>query len=99
MNTEEMMSDISRVNCEGLNDKTVIGSTKVRDLYPSLDIPFTIEVVGEVFYNSNVNIAGVDSDELGLYISLTRSVDEINALGLGPMCPTSKHPGKRMPEI
>ena len=27
MNTKEMMSDISRVNCEGLNDKTVIGLT------------------------------------------------------------------------
>ena len=50
-----MMSDISRVNCEGLNDKTVIGSTDVKALYPSLDIPFTIEVVGDVFYNSNVN--------------------------------------------
>ena len=99
MNTEEMMSDISRVNCEGLNDKTVVGSTDVKALYPSLDIPFTIEVVGDVFYNSNVNIAGVDNDELGLYISLNRSVDEINALGLRSMCPTRKHPGKRMPEI
>ena len=99
MNTEEMMSDISRVNCEGLNDKTVIGSTDVKALYPSLDIPFTIEVVGEVFYNSNVNIAGVDNDELGLYISLNRSVDEINALGLLPMCPNRKDLGNRMPEI
>ena len=49
----------------------MIGSTDLKALYPSLDIPFTIEVVGEVFYNSNVNIAGVDNDELGLYISLT----------------------------
>ena len=61
----------------------MIGSTDVKALYPSLDIPFTIEVVGEVFYYSNVNIAGVDNDKLGLYISLTRSVDEINALGFG----------------
>ena len=83
MNTEEMMSDISRVNCEGLNDKNVVGSTDVKALYPSLDIPFTIEVVGDVFYNSNVNIAGVDNEELGLYISLNRSVDEINALSFG----------------
>ena len=95
MNTEEMISDISRVNCEGLNDKTVIGLTDVKALHPSLD-SFHNRIV---FYNSNVNTAGVDNDDLGLYISLTRSVDEINALGLGPMCPTRKHPGKRMPEI
>ena len=43
-----------------------------------------------------MSIAGVDNDELGLYISLTRLVDEINALGLGPMCATRKHPGKQM---
>ena len=95
LNMEKMMLDISRVNCEGLNDKNVVGSTDVKALYPSLDIPFTIEVVGEVFYNSNVNIAGVDNDG-GLYISLNQSVDEINALGL---CPTPEHPRKRMPEI
>ena len=49
--------------------------------------------------NSNVNKTGVDNDELELYISLNQSVDEINALGLGPMCAARKHPGKRLLEI
>ena len=99
MNTEEMMSDISQVNCEGLNDKTVVGLGDVKALYPSVDIPFLVEVVGDVFYKFNINIAGFDNDEFGLYISLNQSVERINSLGSGPMCPSNKHPGKQIPKI
>ena len=44
------MSDIALVNNQGIGKKTIIGSTDVKALYPSLDIPFTIEKVGEVFH-------------------------------------------------
>ena len=30
--------EIERVNCDGLSDKTIIGSLDVKALYPSLDI-------------------------------------------------------------
>lgn len=99
MNTEEMMSDISHVNSNGLSEKTIIGSTDVKALYPSLDIPFTIEMVGKVFYESAVNISGVDYDELGLYISLNRTIDEIEALGLKNVCPTRRTNLGRPPKI
>ena len=52
MNTEEMMSEIALVNNEGIGGKTIIGSIDVKPHYPSLDIPFTIEIMGEVFHES-----------------------------------------------
>ena len=91
MNTEEMMSDIALVNNQGIGRKTIIGSTDVKALYPSLDIPFTIEKVGEVFHESEVNIDGIDYEELGLYISFNRSHDERRALGLDLVCPTLRN--------
>ena len=97
MNTEEMMSDIAVVNSNGLSEKTIIGSTDVKALYPSLDIPFTVDMVGKVFYESAVNIAGVDYEELGLYISLNRTEGEIEALGLGSVCPKRRNKGRGRP--
>ena len=72
MNTEEIMADISRVHCENLNGKTAVRSTDVKALNISLDIPFTVEVVEEVFYKSNANRARVDNDKFGLYVSLNQ---------------------------
>ena len=50
MNTEKMMSEISLVNDEGIGRITIIGSTNVSSLNPSLDI--TVLKVGEVFHES-----------------------------------------------
>ena len=87
MNTEEMMAEIARVNAEGLSDKVIVGSTDVKALYPSLDIEFTIQVVCEVVDSSGVTIDGMNYEEMGLYISLNRTTDEIQALGLDAVCP------------
>ena len=87
MNTEEMMAEIARVNAEGLSDKVIVGSTDVKALYPSLDIEFTIQVVCEVVDSSGVTIDGMNYEEMGLYISLNRTADEIQALGLDAVCP------------
>ena len=88
MNTEEMMAEIARINAEGLSDKVIVGSTDVKALYPSLDIEFTVQIVCEVFETSDVTIDGIDYEELGLYISLNRTADDIQALGLDVLCPT-----------
>ena len=88
MNTEELLAEIERVNSEGLGDKVIIGSTDVKALYPSLDIAFTIKTVCEVFETSDVIILGVDYEELGLYVSLNRTAEEIQAIGLEAFCPT-----------
>ena len=66
----------------------IIGSTDVKALYPSLDIEFTVQIVYEVFETSGVTIDGVDYEEVWLYISLNRTAEEIQALGLDAVCPT-----------
>ena len=82
MNTKEMMAEATRVNSEGVGDDTIIGSTEVKALYPSLDIDFTINTVFEFFETSDVVIHGVDYEEMGLYISLNRTIGQIRHLGL-----------------
>lgn len=99
MNTEEMMAEIARVNADGLRENTVIGSTDVKALYPSLDIDFTISKVCEVFKESDVLVSGVDYDELGLYLRLTRSNDDINTLLLADVCPTRRSNRGQYPTI
>ena len=51
----------------------VVGSADAKAWYPSLDIPFAIEKVCGVFYPSGVQVVGLDSDELGLYLALNRT--------------------------
>ena len=55
-------------------------------------------MVGKVFYESAVRISGVDYEELGLYISLNRTVEEIEGIGLRTVCPTRRS-NRRPPEI
>ena len=83
-----MKADIARVNSEGVDGNVIVGSTDVKALYPSLDITFTIDVVCEFFETSEVVIHGIDYDEVGLYISLNRTIDQIRNLGLEEVCPT-----------
>ena len=99
MNTEELLAEIERVNSEGLGSKTIIGSTDVKALYPSLDITFTIQKVCEVFKTSNVTIVGIDYEELGLYISLNRTAEEIREVGLEAVCPTREGRRGARPKI
>ena len=81
------MAEVAKVNGEGLNEGDIVGSADIEALYPSLDIDFTIEKVCEVFEESAVTIEGIDYEELSLYISLNRTDDEIQEMGLGEVCP------------
>ena len=99
MNTEELLAEIERVNSEGLGSETIIGSTDVKALYPSLDTTFTIQKVCEVFKTSNVTIVGIDYEELGLYISLNRTAEEIREVGLEAVCPTREGRRGAKPKI
>ena len=82
MNTEEVLAEIEAVNCNQPHTGLIIGSTDVKALYPSLDIPFTIEKVCEVFYDSDIKIDGVNYEGVGLYASLRRAYDELKVLVL-----------------
>ena len=99
MNTEEMLAEIEAVNCNQPHTGLIIGSTDVKALYPSLDIPFAIEKVCEVFYDSDIKIDGVNYEEVGLYLSLNRTYDELKELALESMCPKRKTMRGRPPTI
>ena len=79
--TEELLAEVDVVNAEGIDNTFIVGSMDVEALYPSLDIVFTVEKVCEVLHDSKVNIEGVDYKELGLYLSLVKTDEELQTLG------------------
>ncbi len=86
--TESMLTSIEEANSSGrVGPNTVVGSLDVKALYPSLNLDFTIPIVAEEFYESGVEIAGVDEEELGLYLSLNRSEVYLQRIGILPYCP------------
>ena len=90
-NTEEMLAAFQELNQSGGPDSnTVILSADVKALYPSLDVDFTTDIVCEMFQNSRISIKGIDYEELGLYLRLNKTVEEIEELGLRDYCPTRK---------
>ena len=85
--TEELLAEIDRVNQEGVSDEDICGSMDVEALYPKLQIDFTVEKVGELLYESRVEIKGLDYKEISLYLSLTKTDAELQQLGLQEVCP------------
>ena len=92
--TEDMLAGIQQANDSGMiQEDTVIGSLDVKALYPSLDLDHTIETAAEEFRRSDVEIDGVDDEELGLYLSLSRSKDYLREKGISEFCPKRKSKG------
>ena len=78
LSTEELLADVERINTEGgLDENDIVGSADIEALYPNLDIDFTIDKVCEVFEDSTVSVEGIDYAELGLYLSLNKTDDEL----------------------
>ena len=95
-----MLASIEDVNNSGdLDEECIVGSTDVKALYPSIDIDFAAEKVGEVFLESEVNVAEIDSRELGLYLALNRTKEQLQTKGLAEFCPTRKRNGGRPPTM
>ena len=92
LSTEEMMAEIRRVNISTPTNPVVIGSADVKALYPSLDIDFTVDKVCQVFQDSDFSIDGVDYKELGLYLALNMTVQELEDCKLSSVCPSRKYP-------
>ena len=95
--TEEMIAAIEEAN-ENIDERTTIGSADVKALYPSLDIDFTAEKVSEMFLESELTV-DVDSKELGLYLSLNMTKDEIEQENLSRYCPERRKTQGRKPTI
>ena len=88
MSTEEMVSEIDRLNIIVSTKRIVVGSTDVKALYPSLDIPFTVSKVCETIDESGVVFEGLWYKEIGLYLSINCTNEELIVLGLRDVCPT-----------
>ena len=89
LSTEELLADVERINTEGgLDENDIVGSADIEALYPNLDIDFTIDKVCEVFEDSTVSVEGIDYAELGLYLSLNKTDDELREKELYDVCPT-----------
>ena len=95
--TEEILAEFNSLNTQGVCEGFVLGSADVKALYPSLDIPFTVEIVGEMFFKSNVMIENEDYEEAGLYVALNKTEVEINSLYIKDWCPKRKN--KRGPRL
>ena len=73
----------------------IIGSMDVEALYPSIDIDFSVDRCVELIYESGVEFINIDVDELGLYLSLCLTKEELIKYGIEHFCPTRKHKGKK----
>ena len=87
--TEEMIAAINESNST-LPSNIVIGSMDVVSLYPSLNIESSIEIVKRTFIESNLIIEGINDEDLGLYISLNLSQEEIDKNRWKSYCPIRK---------
>ena len=97
--TEDMMAAIKKVNNRLDNDELIVGSADVSALYPSLDIDHTARITAEKFLNSNIEILGIDNEELGLYLALNLPAAQLNNLKINHLCPTRKTHRGRPPTI
>ena len=99
-NTEDMLASFRNINeVGGVPLNTMILSTDVKALYPSLDIDFTTDVVCEMYRESQVRVEGLDYEELGLYLSLNLTEAEQIQKGIRDYCATRKTIRGRKPNI
>ena len=82
-----MLAEVDKLNEEGINESYIVGSADVEALYPSLDIAFTIDKVCELFQNSKCEVEGINYKELGLYLSLTHTDDQLKEKDIFDICP------------
>ena len=102
--TEDVLAAIETLNneyCVENDRKLLVGSLDVKALYPSLDIPFAAETIGEEFVTSKVNFdrKSIDIYELGLYLVLTVENDILTTSGLKDYCPRRRNTLGRKPYI
>ena len=90
-----MLGRVKRINEEVDLKNCVIGSMDVKALYPSIDIDFAVEKCIEMIVQSEAKFEKVDTEELGLYLSLTMSIEERKKLKIEDFCAKRKRTGKK----
>ena len=99
LSTEELLTEVDKLNEEGIGEDLVIGSFDVEALYPSLDVDFTVDRVCELFLSSDVDIDGIDYKELSLYLSLNKDDQQLRDIGMHQYCPRRRFNRGRRPNI
>ena len=67
----------------------------VKALYPSIDIDFAVEKCVEMIEKSESIFENIDTEELGLYLSLTLSLEERKKMKIEDFCAKRKRVGKK----
>ena len=75
------------MNLSKLSGDLIIGSADVRALYPSLDIDFTAYRVCGMLTVSKVKFQGLWYKEIGMYLAVSMTHDELTSLNLKDVCP------------
>ena len=65
-------------------------------MYPSIDIDFAAEKCVEIIIESSVQFENVNTMELGLYLSLTMSVEDLREQNILEYCARRKRMGKNL---
>ena len=90
--TEDVMAAVQVLNREHTvlkGNKLMVGSLDVKALYPNLDIQFAAEIIAKEFLESNIEILNdsVDIYQLGIYLVLTCTEEELASNDLKDYCP------------
>ncbi|KAL9976409.1 hypothetical protein ACROYT_G013708 [Oculina patagonica] len=99
VSTEEMIAEMKKENSVQVENDLVVGSADVKALYPSLDIDFTIEKVCDIFFESDVQVEGVDYEEVGLYLAINIEPEVLQRSNITYVCPTRRSKRGRRPTI
>ena len=92
--TEDLLSRIRECNQQQNLDKCIVGSMDVKALYPSIDITFSVEKCEQLLCESDTEFRLVDVDELGLFLSLTSTKEELEMKDIYRYCPTRPNKGR-----
>ena len=71
----------------------------MKALYPSLAMDLTIEKVCDVFFESDIQIEGVDYAEVGLYLAINIEPEVLQRSNIADVCPTRNSKRGRKPTI
>ena len=97
--TEDLLCRVRHCNDHELLDNCIIGSMDVEALYPSIDIDFSLSCCAELLMESDVSFENVDYSELGLFLALTNSRDELIENDLDEFCPRRENVSGRKPKL
>ena len=87
------------MNSVQVDNDLVVGSADVKALYPSLAMDLTIEKVCDVFFESDIQIEGVDYAEVGLYLAINIEPEVLQRSNIADVCPTRNSKRGRKPTM